>query len=277
MPRRRAADRYDGVSDPDEDYIPGKKRAAPKKRVATTGKQPGTKRVKFNYSEFDDDEYGYDDEQDVEDDATPASTDAAEETVTPPSTYDHSAPPLSLRGGGKTRRANDKYSKARDSNGTKSSGQPTKSAGRRSTRSSRTSPILVDLERLAKEDAAVKAEIARLGLALRDVEGDGNCLFRALSDQMYGDQKRHPELRKLTCDYLEANKSDFEMWVKWGVAHEGESYEAYVTRMRKSGKCHRFKADLNMVDKSKASTAARSKCMLVRDSSSATSGLSTPT
>lgn len=246
MPRAltsRGADKYTGVSDADDDYVPGKKRAAPKKRMAAASRPRTTsKRVKFDSSEYADD-YDYDtrDKDDFDEDYTHAPIDAAEGDMTSAArsgVHEFSSAPLSLRGGGKTRRANDKPRaiKARDNQDTKSSGRANKSVGKRSTRSSRTSPILVDLERLAKEDAAVKSEIARLGLMLRDVEGDGNCLFRALSDQMYGDQKRHPELRKLTCDYLEANKADFEMWVKWGVAHDGESYEAYVNRMRKSGK-----------------------------------------
>jgi hypothetical protein len=60
-------------------------------------------------------------------------------------------------------------------------------------------------------------------------------LFRALSDQLYGDQKRHPEIRKLTCDYLETHKDDMEFWVLYSSCLEGEDYAAYVKRMRKSG------------------------------------------
>jgi hypothetical protein len=81
--------------------------------------------------------------------------------------------------------------------------------------------------------------MSRLGLSLRDVEGDGNCLFRALSDQLYGEQNRHPEIRKLTCDYLETHKQDMEFWVLYSSCLEGEDYAAYVTRMRKSGESMR--------------------------------------
>ncbi|RSH92953.1 hypothetical protein EHS25_008401 [Saitozyma podzolica] len=129
------------------------------------------------------------------------------------------SPPNRLRGGGKPRH------------------QPRRNhpiATRRSTRSSRASP-LTDLDKLKLEDAAVKREMSRLGLSLRDVEGDGNCLFRALSDQLYGEQNRHPEIRKLTCDYLETHKQDMEFWVLYSSCLEGEDYAAYVTRMRKSG------------------------------------------
>lgn len=31
---------------------------------------------------------------------------------------------------------------------------------------------------------------------IKDVEGDGNCMFRAISDQLYGNEIYHKELRK---------------------------------------------------------------------------------
>ncbi|ORY34274.1 hypothetical protein BCR39DRAFT_517372 [Naematelia encephala] len=86
----------------------------------------------------------------------------------------------------------------------------------------------VSLELISAEDAAVKRELARLGVGLRDVEGDGNCLFRALGDQLWGDQKRHPEVRKLVCDFLERRKEDMLPY----FASIDESYDQYVARMR---------------------------------------------
>ncbi|ORX37428.1 hypothetical protein BD324DRAFT_651022 [Kockovaella imperatae] len=90
---------------------------------------------------------------------------------------------------------------------------------------------MTDLEAIALEDAAVKGEISRLGLGLRDVQGDGNCLFRALADQLWGVARRHGEVRKLVCDYLETNKDGMEAFV-WPFLKEGEDYQGYVERMR---------------------------------------------
>lgn len=112
-------------------------------------------------------------------------------------------------------------------------------ASRVKTRSSRATPF-TDLDKLKLEEQAVKSEVARLNLALRDVEGDGNCLFRALSDQIYGDQKRHPEMRKFTCDYLEAHEADLGYWASYCSFMDGEDYAGYVKRMRKSGMSTRF-------------------------------------
>jgi len=93
--------------------------------------------------------------------------------------------------------------------------------------------IATDLESIASEDAAVKQEITRLDLALRDVQGDGNCLFRALADQLWGTQKRHVEVRKVVCDYLESHKESMEAFVK-PFLRDDETFENYVDRMRQA-------------------------------------------
>ena len=91
--------------------------------------------------------------------------------------------------------------------------------------------LATDLEAIAAEDEAVKHEISRLSLGLRDVQGDGNCLFRAVADQLWGVQKRHVEVRKLVCDYLETHKASMEAFVA-PFMKVGEAYEGYVERMR---------------------------------------------
>ena len=42
----------------------------------------------------------------------------------------------------------------------------------------------------------MKIQLERLGLVLKEVEGDGNCLFRALADQLYGSPDRYKRLRQ---------------------------------------------------------------------------------
>ena len=44
------------------------------------------------------------------------------------------------------------------------------------------------------------------GFNIRIVSGDGNCLFRAISDQVYGTDKHYPILRRYCMDYLEIKK-----------------------------------------------------------------------
>lgn len=37
----------------------------------------------------------------------------------------------------------------------------------------------------------------------------GNCLFNAFSDQLYGDQSKHAEIRKNVCQFMRENPTDF--------------------------------------------------------------------
>ena len=47
-------------------------------------------------------------------------------------------------------------------------------------------------------------------LLIIDMSPDGNCLFRSLSDQLYGDYgNRHSDVRETVCDYMEKNEADF--------------------------------------------------------------------
>lgn len=56
-------------------------------------------------------------------------------------------------------------------------------------------------------------QLAKLGLELRDITGDGNCCFRALSDQMEGNEGQHLDYRKRVCQYMRQNREEFEPFV----------------------------------------------------------------
>ncbi len=80
-----------------------------------------------------------------------------------------------------------------------------------------------DLERVAKG-------LKRYGLAVRDVRRDGNCFFRAVSDQMYGTEDHHAYLRDLCCDYMEKHEEELAPFLD-----DSEDYAAYVDHMREDG------------------------------------------
>ena len=148
--------------------------------------------------------------------------------------------PCRLRGGGKKARPSrasrparpngeDTPERKRPPDNTASRKRLTRARARRNSSPS----IATNLESIASEDAAIKQEIARLSLGLRDVQGDGNCLFRALADQLWGNQKRHVEVRKLVCDYLDVHRDSMEAFVRPFLREdEGETYENYVEKMR---------------------------------------------
>lgn len=80
-----------------------------------------------------------------------------------------------------------------------------------------------------------------MGLYAAPTLGDGNCLFRALSDQYYGSPSRHSEVRREICDFIEAHPERYEGFVdvdefgESGVRKEkGGGLTAYVAGMRQN-------------------------------------------
>lgn len=81
-----------------------------------------------------------------------------------------------------------------------------------------------------QDDHDLSVQLREMGLYAAETHGDGNCLFRALSDQLYGDPKYHAKLRADTCDHLAAHADMYAGFV------EAECpYEAYVDQMRTHG------------------------------------------
>eukprot|EP01127_Copromyxa_protea_P015192 TRINITY_DN4332_c0_g1_i1.p1 TRINITY_DN4332_c0_g1~~TRINITY_DN4332_c0_g1_i1.p1 ORF type:complete len:121 (-),score=16.31 TRINITY_DN4332_c0_g1_i1:60-422(-) len=57
-------------------------------------------------------------------------------------------------------------------------------------------------------------QLEAIGLTIKDVAGDGNCLFRAMADQMTGDPSLHSSYRSGVCDFLAKNRQDYEPFIE---------------------------------------------------------------
>ncbi|XP_049611326.1 OTU domain-containing protein 3 isoform X1 [Syngnathus scovelli] len=66
----------------------------------------------------------------------------------------------------------------------------------------------------AAEFLSFSTQLQAMGLMLREIPGDGNCLFRALGDQLEGHSRSHLELRQETVDYMMSHRQDFEPFVE---------------------------------------------------------------
>jgi len=51
----------------------------------------------------------------------------------------------------------------------------------------------------------MRDRLKEYGFAEKEVQGDGNCQFRAIADQVYGDESKHREVRRDITDWLAAN------------------------------------------------------------------------
>ena len=78
----------------------------------------------------------------------------------------------------------------------------------------------------ADEDDKFKILLIQNNLQLREVEGDGNCMFRAVSDQVYGTDKYYQLLREKCMDYLVILRKFFENYID-------EDFDEYIKYKRK--------------------------------------------
>ncbi|TFK13684.1 glutaminase kidney isoform, mitochondrial [Platysternon megacephalum] len=82
----------------------------------------------------------------------------------------------------------------------------------------------------AQEFVSFGNQLQALGLKLREVPGDGNCLFRALGDQLEGHSRNHLKYRQETVDYMIKQREDFEPFVEDDVP-----FERHVANLAKPG------------------------------------------
>nr|XP_015207080.1 PREDICTED: OTU domain-containing protein 5 [Lepisosteus oculatus] len=75
-----------------------------------------------------------------------------------------------------------------------------------------------------------KALGEKKGFVIKKMKEDGACLFRAVADQVYGDQDMHDVVRKHCMDYLMKNADYFSNYVT-------EDFTTYINRKRKNN-CH---------------------------------------
>ncbi|KAL5325688.1 hypothetical protein ACEPPN_006818 [Leptodophora sp. 'Broadleaf-Isolate-01'] len=69
---------------------------------------------------------------------------------------------------------------------------------------------------MSRVDQAAFPALAGQGLHVVNVKGDGNCLFRAMSDQLYGHQHKHEHIRAKVVNYMRQNPNDFKPFVEVG-------------------------------------------------------------
>ena len=82
-------------------------------------------------------------------------------------------------------------------------------------------------KREEKFDDAMK----RAGMKIHEVDGDGNCLFRAVSFQAYGSENKHKIVRKKCLQYIGLEKEYFANFIPGGLDYIDE----YIAKKSKDG------------------------------------------
>jgi OTU domain-containing protein 5 len=76
-----------------------------------------------------------------------------------------------------------------------------------------------------------KNALAAQGLVIHSVDGDGNCLFRSVSHQVYGTDMHHDLVRSKCMDYMEVNAAFFSQFVVGGM----DCFHLYLEAKRTPG------------------------------------------
>jgi len=71
--------------------------------------------------------------------------------------------------------------------------------------------------------------LKKRGLEIVEQEGDGNCLFRAISLQVYGDPSMHNEVRQRCLDHMARDEEHFAQFIT------DEPFQEYIRRKRQDG------------------------------------------
>lgn len=91
-----------------------------------------------------------------------------------------------------------------------------------------------------------QGKLKKQGLELVEQDGDGNCLFRAVSLQVYGNADNHGEVRERCMDYIAGNEEHYSNFIVAASADEEDCkssgsdssltpFQAYVARKRRDG------------------------------------------
>lgn len=93
------------------------------------------------------------------------------------------------------------------------------------------------------EDNQFRASLQADGrYAIEEIDADGNCLFRSISDQLFHDHgnDHHQNVRSAVCDFMAQHEDDFSVFLVLDDddckdEEDAEDFESYVHGMREDG------------------------------------------
>ena len=81
------------------------------------------------------------------------------------------------------------------------------------------------------QEEKIKKNIEKLHFFIKKMGRDGNCMFRAVSDQVYGNEDYHYIIREKCMDYLLIERDFFSQFIEGG----NKEFDNYINMKRKSG------------------------------------------
>ena len=74
----------------------------------------------------------------------------------------------------------------------------------------------------------LQRQLSGIGLVEKEILGDGNCLFRSIADQYFGNPQLYKEMREIICKHI----ADYEELYKDFITDD-ETFEHYIQRMKR--------------------------------------------
>ena len=71
-------------------------------------------------------------------------------------------------------------------------------------------------------------ELKTLGYYIREVDGDGNCLFRSVCEQLEGNENDYQKYRDICIDYMKSHKEEFQPFIE-----DDQTIDEYIEEMSK--------------------------------------------
>ncbi|KAJ0989489.1 hypothetical protein J5N97_007845 [Dioscorea zingiberensis] len=78
--------------------------------------------------------------------------------------------------------------------------------------------------------AQFRSQLDGLGLKIVQITADGNCFFRALADQLEGNEEEHTKFRHMVVQYISNHREEFEPFIEDDVP-----FDEYCQSMEKDG------------------------------------------
>ena len=82
-----------------------------------------------------------------------------------------------------------------------------------------------------KQEIKFRQNISNIQFLIKDTKRDGNCMFRAISDQVYGTEEKFNLIRQKCMDYILLEKDFFEEFIEGGK----NFFDEYINLKRKNG------------------------------------------
>ena len=88
----------------------------------------------------------------------------------------------------------------------------------------------VEIEQTNEMDEKFKEDLKKIGYYIKEVKGDGNCLFRSVSEQIEENENNYQEYRKKCVEYMKEKKEEFAPFLD-----EEQPIDEYIEKISKDG------------------------------------------